>query len=66
MDQVAGVEAAIGNHTFRATSITNFLESGGTLEHAQDMVAHASLRRTRLYDRRKERITQAEVERIRL
>jgi hypothetical protein len=53
--------SAIGNHTFRATGITNFLENGGTLEHA-----HASPRTTRLYDGRKERITQAQVERIRL
>jgi site-specific recombinase XerD len=62
----AGIAAPIGNHTFRATGITNFLENGGTLEHAQDMAAHASPRTTRLYDRRKERITQAQVERIRL
>ena len=62
----AGITAPIGNHTFRATGITNFLENGGTLEHAQDMAAHASPRTTRLYDRRKERITQAQVERIRL
>ena len=62
----AGITAPIGNHTFRATGITNFLENGGTLEHAQDMAAHASPRTTKLYDRRKERITQAQVERIRL
>jgi site-specific recombinase XerD len=62
----AGIAAAIGNHTFRATGITNFLENGGSLEHAQDMAAHASPRTTRLYDRRKEKITQAQVERIRL
>ena len=62
----AGIAAPIGNHTCRATGITNFLENGGTLEHAQDMAAHASFRTTRLYDRRKERITQAQVERIRL
>ena len=63
---VAGIAEPIGNHSFRATGITNFLENGGTLEHAQDMAAHASPRTTRLYDRRKERITQAQVERIRL
>ena len=64
---VAGIAAPIGNHSFfRATGITNFLENGGTLEYAQDMAAHASPRTTRLYDRRKERITQAQVERIRL
>jgi integrase len=59
----AGIVAPIGDRTFRATGITNFLENGGTLEHAQDAAAHASPRTTRLYDRRKERITQAQVER---
>ena len=63
---VAGIAAPIGNHSFRATGITNFPENGGTLEHAQDMATHASPSTTRLYDRRKERITQAQVERIRL
>ena len=44
----AGIAAPIGNHSFRATGITNFLENGGTLEHAQDMAAHANPRTTRL------------------
>jgi site-specific recombinase XerD len=61
----AGIAAPIGNHSFRATGITNFLENGGSLENAQDMAAHASPRTTRLYDRRKDRLKQAEVERIR-
>jgi hypothetical protein len=43
-----------------------FFENGGALEDGQDMAAHASSRTTRLYDRRKQRIKQAEVERIRL
>ncbi len=42
------------------------LENGGSLENAEDMAAHASPRTTRLYDRRRERLTQDEVERIRL
>jgi len=62
----AGIAAPIGNHSCRATGITNFLENGGSLENAQDMAAHASPRTTRLYDRRKDRLKQAEVERIRL
>jgi site-specific recombinase XerD len=62
----AGIAAPIGNHSFRATGITNFLENGGSLENAQDMAAHASPRTTRLYDRRRDRLKQAEVERIRL
>ena len=62
----AGVHAPIGNHTFRATCITAYLANGGALEHAQEMAAHESPRTTKLYDRTKERLTQDEVERIRL
>jgi integrase len=62
----AGIHAPIGNHTFRATGITAYLANGGALEHAQEMAAHESPRTTKLYDRTKERLTQEEVERIRL
>jgi integrase/recombinase XerD len=63
---VAGIHAPIGNHTFRATVITAYLGNGGALEHAQSMAAHESPRTTKLYDRTKDRLTQDEVERIRL
>ena len=62
----AGIFAPIGNHTFRATGITAYLSNGGALEHAQSMAAHESPRTTKLYDRTQERLTQDEVERIRL
>jgi integrase len=62
----AGIDAPIGCHTFRATGITAYLANGGALEHAQEMAAHESPRTTKLYDRTRERLTQAEVERIRL
>lgn len=62
----AGIIAPIGNHSFRATGITAYLSNGGSLEHAQAMAAHESPRTTKLYDRTKERLTQDEVERIRL
>ena len=62
----AGIHAPIGNHTFRATGITAYLGNGGVLEHAQSMASHESPRTTKLYDRTKERLTQDEVERIRL
>ena len=61
-----GIHAPIGNHSFRATGITAYLSNGGALEHAQEMAAHESPRTTKLYDRTKERLTQDEVERIRL
>src|SRR5438477_4132927 len=64
--KAAGIMAEIGCHTFRATGITAYLANGGALEHAQEMAAHESPRTTKLYDRTKERLTQDEVERIRL
>ena len=63
---IAGIMTPIGNHSFRATGITAYLANGGTLEHAQEMAAHESPRTTKLYDRTKDRLTQDEVERIRL
>jgi integrase len=61
-----GIHAPIGNHRFRATGTTADLSNGGALEHAQEMAAHESPRTTKLYDRTKERLTQAEAKRIRL
>jgi site-specific recombinase XerD len=62
----AGIHTPIGNHSFRATGITAYLANDGTLEYAQEMAAHESPRTTKLYDRTKDRLTQKEVERIRL
>ena len=62
----AGIDTKIGNHTFRATGITAYLKSGGTLENAAAMANHASTRTTRLYDRRHDDISLDEVERIRV
>jgi integrase/recombinase XerD len=39
-------------------------QSGGTLEHAQQIAAHESPRTTKLYDRTRDQISVAEVERI--
>jgi site-specific recombinase XerD len=60
----AGIATRIGCHSFRATGITNYLENGGTLEKAQIMAAHSSARTTKLYDRRDDRVTLDEIERI--
>lgn len=64
--KAAGIATLIGNHTFRATGITTYLKNGGTLENAAAMAGHASTRTTQIYDRRRDEITQAEVERVRL
>lgn len=60
----AGINTAIGNHTFRATGITAYLSNGGTLEKAQAIAAHASPRTTKLYDRTSDAISLDEIERI--
>lgn len=60
----AGISAAIGCHTFRATGIMAYLENGGTIEHAQAIAAHESPRTTKLYDRTNDTITLDEIERI--
>lgn len=60
----AAIGTAIGCHTFRATGITNYLVNGGTLEKAQQLANHESARTTKLYDRRDDKLTLDEVERI--
>ena len=62
----AGIATRIGNHSFRATGITTYLKNGGTLENAAAMANHSSTRTTQLYDRRRDEITLAEVERVRI
>jgi integrase len=64
--KAVGIETKVGNHTFRATGITTFLTNGGTLENAALLANHASTRTTQLYDRRRDTITLAEVERVRI
>ena len=61
----AGITTQICNHSWRATGITVFLENGGAIEMAQYMAGHADPRTTKLYDRRRQKVTRGEVERIR-
>lgn len=60
----AGIFTRIGNHSFRATGITEYLRNGGKLEIAQQMANHESARTTGLYDRRNDQVSLDEVERI--
>ncbi len=62
--RAAGIWTRIGNHSFRATGITEYLRNGGKLEIAQQMAAHESSRTTGLYDRRDDQISLDEIERI--
>jgi integrase/recombinase XerD len=60
----AGIETAIGCHTFRATGITDYLTNGGRIEVAQRMAGHSNAKTTGLYDRREDDVSIGEVERI--
>ena len=51
-------------HSFRATTATDLLSQGISLEDAQYLLGHADPRTTRLYDRRKKEVTRNIVERI--
>lgn len=62
--RAAGIRTKIGNHSFRATGITEYLKNGGKLEIAQQMANHESARTTGLYDRRNDQVSLDEVERI--
>lgn len=61
----AGLRGRFSCHSFRATGITRFLECGGTLEMAQWIAGHSDSRTTKLYDRRNQRATLDDIERIR-
>jgi site-specific recombinase XerC len=60
----AGIKTKVGNHSLRATGITDYLKSSGTLEHAQAMANHSSPRTTKLYDRRNDNLTLDEYEKV--
>jgi site-specific recombinase XerD len=62
----AGLEPTICNHSFRATGITAYLRSGGTLEKAQQIAGHSSPRTTKLYDRTRAELTLDEIEKIQI
>jgi integrase/recombinase XerD len=60
----AEVDAPIGNHSFRAIGITDYMENGGDIAVAQRMAGHANIRTTQVYDRRDDEISFSEIERV--
>jgi integrase/recombinase XerD len=48
----AGIRTCVGNHSMRATGITDYLKSDGSPAEARKMANHADTRTTQLYDRR--------------
>lgn len=47
--KVAGIKRAVGAHAFRRTFAINFLRSGGSLLHLQDLLGHADTAVLRRY-----------------
>jgi integrase/recombinase XerD len=60
----AGMETAIGNHSFRAIGITDYLERGGDINIAKRMAGHSNVKTTELYDRRADEVSLSEIERV--
>ena len=60
----AGLPKLLTCHSFRATTATDLLDQGVPIEDVQELLGHADLRTTRLYDRRDRRVTRNIVERI--
>ena len=61
----AGIKTKIGNHSLRATGITDYLKSeGSSLTKAHEMANHSDTRTTQLYDRRADVTSIGEYERV--
>jgi site-specific recombinase XerD len=60
----AGIKTKIGNHSLRATGITDYLKSDGSLAEARKMANHADTRTTQLYDRRGDSASLGEYEKV--
>lgn len=62
--EAAGLPGRLSPHSFRVAAITDLLTQGVPLEDVQYLVGHADPRTTRLYDRRRQRVSRNVVERI--
>jgi hypothetical protein len=48
------------------TGVTEYMNSGGTIEIAQKIAGHTSPATTRIYDRSGDRLTLEEIERVQI
>src|SRR4051794_39209357 len=60
----AGLPGQFSPHSFRVATVTDLLEQNVPLEDVQHLAGHADPRTTRLYDRRRRKVTRNIVERI--
>jgi site-specific recombinase XerD len=62
--KAAGLPGHFSPHSFRVTTVTDLLEQNVPLEDVQYLAGHADPRTTRIYDRRRRKVTRNLVERI--
>lgn len=60
----AGLPGHFSPHSFRVATVTDLLEQNVSLEDVQYLAGHADPRTTRIYDRRRRKVTRNIVERI--
>ena len=64
--KATGILKQVCCHSFRATGVTEYMNSGGTIEIAQRIAGHTSPATTRIYDRSGDRLTLEEIERVQI
>ena len=52
--KIVGIKR-LGAHAMRATAATNALDHGADIARVQELLGHANIQTTRIYDRRKTR-----------
>ena len=64
--KASGILKRVCCHSFRATGVTEYMNSGGTIEIAQRIAGHTSPSTTRIYDRSGDQLTLQEIERVQM
>ena len=64
--RTSGILKRVCCHSFRATGVTEYMNSGGTIEIAQRIAGHTSPSTTRIYDRSGDQLALQEIERVQI
>jgi integrase len=64
--KASGILKKVCCRSFRATGVTEYMNSGGTFEIAQGIAGHTSPATTRIYDRSGDRLTLEEILRVQI
>src|SRR3984893_6560296 len=64
--KASGILKRVCCHSFRATGVTQYMNSGGTIEIAQRIAGHTRPSTTRMYNRKGYQLTLQEIERVQI